>query len=288
MKKIPVRQLAEAQNKRGTLEMFDIRRVADLFGEKDVINHELHRHDYFFILVLKRGSGVHEIDFNAFELSDNSIFVLRPGQVHQLVMNAGCTGYLLEFNSEFYDPANTQIYERLKKAGNRNFCKVEESCFDRMEAILSSTFNEYTERMDGYREVIKANLDIFLIELNRQGQSTGAMQTSGSSYPQERLAEFVGLLEVHLTNSKQVSFYTDLMSLSAYQLNEITKSLLGKTASEMINDQIVLEAKRYLLATPNQVKDIAYQLGYEDVSYFIRFFKKQTGHSPEAFRSSFR
>jgi AraC-like DNA-binding protein len=74
------------------------------------------------------------------------------------------------------------------------------------------------------------------------------------------------------------------MNLSPYQLNEITKSSIGRTASELINDHIILQAKRNLLATPNQIKDIADILGYEDVSYFIRFFKKHTGLSPESFR----
>lgn len=78
------------------------------------------------------------------------------------------------------------------------------------------------------------------------------------------------------------------MNLSPYQLNEITKATIGKTASELINEHIILEAKRYLLATPNQIKDIADHLGYEDVSYFIRFFKKHTGYSPEAFRHNLR
>ena len=78
------------------------------------------------------------------------------------------------------------------------------------------------------------------------------------------------------------------MNLSSYQLNEITKSTIGKTASALLTERIILEAKRYLLATPNQVKDIADMLGYEDVSYFIRFFKKHTGYSPEAFRRHFK
>jgi AraC-like DNA-binding protein len=81
-----------------------------------------------------------------------------------------------------------------------------------------------------------------------------------------------------------VSFYADLLNLSSYQLNAITKATLGKTCSELINEFIILEAKRTLLATSNQVNQIAYHLGYEDVSYFIRFFKKHTGYSPEAFR----
>ena len=90
----------------------------------------------------------------------------------------------------------------------------------------------------------------------------------------------------HITNLKQVSQYADLLNLSSYQLNSITKTTIGKAASVLINEQIILEAKRYLLATPNQVKDIADHLGFEDISYFIRFFKKHTGYSPEAFRKN--
>lgn len=89
---------------------------------------------------------------------------------------------------------------------------------------------------------------------------------------------------MHIASKKQVTHYTDWMHLSPYQLNEITKATMGKTASELINEHIILEAKRYQLTTPNQIKEIADKLSYEDVSYFIRFFKKQTGYSSEAFR----
>jgi AraC family transcriptional regulator, transcriptional activator of pobA len=64
--------------------------------------------------------------------------------------------------------------------------------------------------------------------------------------------------------------------------------MLGKTAADLIDDHILLESKRYLLASSNQVNQIAYRLGYDDVSYFIRFFKKHTGHTPEMFRQNFR
>jgi len=79
-----------------------------------------------------------------------------------------------------------------------------------------------------------------------------------------------------------------MLNLSVYQLNAITKATLGKTCSEVINEHIILEAKRCLLATSNKIGQTAYRLGYEDISYFIRFFKKQTGYSPEAFRNNFR
>ena len=77
-----------------------------------------------------------------------------------------------------------------------------------------------------------------------------------------------------------------MLNLSTYQLSAITKGVLGKTPSEVINDYIILEAKRYLLGTSDQVNQIAWHLGYEDTSYFIRFFKKHTGFSPDAFRTN--
>ena len=81
--------------------------------------------------------------------------------------------------------------------------------------------------------------------------------------------------------------YAKKMNLTTYQLNAITKEALGKTCSEVISDGVVLEAKRRLLATATQVSQIAWDLGYEDVSYFIRFFKRHTAFTPEAFRNKF-
>ncbi|MDB5276620.1 MAG: helix-turn-helix protein [Ferruginibacter sp.] len=219
---------------------------------------------------------------------DNSVFFIRPGQVHQLGLKACCTGYLVEFNAEFYHPKDKLSIQRLRKASNKNYCELEISRFNKLQNILSSMLDEYTCKDEGYRDVIKSSLDIFFIEFGRQSSNPRGIQTAANSYTHERFEEYLELLENHIATHKQVAQYTDLMNLSSYQLNEIVKSSIGKTASDMINEHIILEAKRYLLATPNQVKDIADQLGFEDTSYFIRFFKKHIDHSPEAFRQSFK
>ena len=167
---------------------------------------------------------------------------------------------------------------------NKNYCKLEIKRFEKLYDILTDIFQEYTTNEEGFQDIIKANLDIFFIEFVRQSPNPNSPSTNVNPYTQGRLEEFLDLLDIHFVSHKQVTKYSDLMNLSPYQLNEITKSTMGKTASELINDHIVLEAKRFLLATPNQIKDIADQLGFEDVSYFIRFFKKQTGYSPDTFR----
>lgn len=285
MKQIPVRHIA-SPHETAVSGQFNIRDVADLLGEQD-LRHELHRHDFFFLLALKNGKGKHEIDFTSYEVQNNSIFILRPGQVHQLQLKAGSTGFLAEFDTAFYQPKDKLANQRLVKAGNKNFCAFEAERFEKLQNLLSHIFNEFSLKEDGYKEVIKANLDIFFIEFVRQSASPHGNAKSNTNYVQERFEDFMGLISTHITTHKQVSQYADLLSLSLYQLNAITKESVGKLASELINEQIVLEAKRYLLATPNQIKDIADYLGYDDISYFIRFFKKHTSYSPEAFRKNF-
>lgn len=284
MQKIPVRQIT-SQNEPAITGRFKIRTVADILEGED-LNQDLHRHDFYFILALQNGKGNHEIDFTAFEVQNNAIFIIRPGQVHQLALKASCTGFLAEFDTKFYHPKDKLANQRLIRAGNKNYCAFEADRFKKLQDVLVHIFNEYTAKQDGYIEVIKASLDIFFIEFVRQSSKPGNTSKKSSTYAQERFEEFIDLTSTHITTHKQISQFADLMNLSTYQLNSITKAIVGKPASELINEQIVLEAKRNLLATTNQVKDIADQLGYEDISYFIRFFKKHTGYSPEAFRKN--
>ena len=286
MKKIPVRQIAEKSRITNSSERFNIRTVQEILAGND-LKQDLHRHDFFFILLLQNGKGSHEIDFISYPVLGNSIFFLRPGQVHQLELKAGCTGYLMEFNKEFYHPKDKSSSLWLRKASNKNYCKPEVHRFENLLDILSRIFREYTNREEGYPDIIKASLEIFFIEFVRQSVNPKSVPGNVNQYAQDRLEEFLEHLDKHITTHKQVSQYIELMNLSIYQLNKITKTTIGKTPSELIDDHIILEAKRYLLATPSQVKEIADLLGYEDVSYFSRFFKKHTGHSPEAFRHNF-
>ena len=286
MESIPVRYISSTQKEPDLSGSFNIRGVGDLLAGKDMVQ-ELHRHDFFYILALEKGMGNHEIDFTSYEVCDNSVFFMRPGQVHQLTLKAGSLGYLMEFNTDFYYPHDNTSHQLLRKASNVNFYRMEADKFKTFLSVSSYIFKEYNNKQEGYHEVIKANLHILFIELVRQNSKSNSGNTA-NPYTLERLQEFLELLEKHISTHKQVSQYAEMLNLSSYQLNSITKTALGKTCSELIDEYIILEAKRFLLATSNQVNQVAYHLGYEDVSYFIRFFKKHTGYSPEIFRHNFR
>jgi len=281
MTKIPVRHINPNSKTSGSLGNFKIHDIHVLLDGKDLVQ-ELHRHDFYLVMALQQGAGTHEIDFTRYKISDYSIFILRPGQVHQLQLKKGATGFLMEFDAGFYHPKSGTANQQLRKASHKNFCKPEPVRFEKLLTTLTAVFDEFSEKQDGYQDVIKANLGIFFIQYNRQSRSPKAVAKTVGTYAQDRLELLLEML------GTQVAHYANMLNLSTYQLNAITKETVGMPASKLINEQVILEAKRLLLATPDQVKSIADHLGYEDISYFIRFFKKQTGYSPEAFRKKFR
>lgn len=287
MKSIPVREIKPTPTEPAISQTFRIREVEAILGGKDMLQ-DTHRHNFFFVLALPEGKGNHVIDFVPYKVGNHCVFIMRPGQVHQLELKVGTTGYLMEFNMEFYHLNDRGTSQVLRQATATNSCNVPKSSFDKLISILDYIFQEYSDAKTGYNEVIRAQLDIFFIEFLRNRQHANPSAPNSNSYEQQRLEEFIELIEVHVASKKQVSDYADLLNVSAYQLSAITKGVLGKTPSDVINEYIILEAKRHLLATTDQVNQIAWHLGYEDPSYFIRFFKKHTGASPDAFRTNLR
>lgn len=283
MDKIPVRQLKETFFE----ERFSIRAIEPLTTTGDLM-HELHRHDFYFILFIKKGNGEHEIDFIKYVVEDYSVFFIRPGQVHQLKLKKGTIGFMIQFTSDFYAPKESPTIHVLRKVINKNYCLLSFARFDYIFSLLQFIFQEFNQKHDRYKEAIRAYLEILFISIARQSPNPNKVTNETKLYAQERLEELQDLLEKYISSKKQVSQYAEMMSITSYQLNAITKASLQKTVSDLINEQIILEIKRLLIATTNQVNQIADKLGYEDPSYFIRFFKKHTGFSPEAFRKSFK
>lgn len=284
-KHIPIRHITGPSKESDSAENFNIRKIGELLQNQPMIQ-ESHRHDFFYMLALKMGSGHHNIDFVPYTIKDYLIFFMRPGQVHSLVLETNSKGYLIQFSNDFYAPQDHQAKQYLRSASNINYYPLNAESYQNITNLLDYIHQEYDTKQQNYEAVIKANMSILFIELIRQKNLCSSAKQN--HYAQERLEEFLALLETHIFSHKKVSQYAELLNLSVYQLNTITKTMLDKTASELIIEQIILEAKRHLLATGNQINQIAHHMNYEDVSYFIRFFKKHTGHSPEAFRHNFR
>lgn len=284
-KEIPVRFIDKDIREPDLSGDFNIRNLENLLSGENMFQ-ELHRHDFYFILALESGQGNHEIDFKSYELHDYSVFLMRPGQVHTLNLKASSTGYLIQFTTDFYYSQQKESNHIFRRVRSKNFYPLDSFRYQNIRPILDGIFQEFINKNGKHEKAIKSYLDILFIKLFREHDKNEEKKVD--LYKQQRLEEFIELVENHIFTIKQVSQYAKKLNLSPYQLNSVTKALLGKTSSEVINEYIILESKRHLLATSNQIKEIAYHLGYDDVSYFIRFFKKHTGYSPETFRQHFR
>lgn len=245
----------------------------------------LHRHDFYFVLLIDQGQGEHVIDFQSFDVQNKSLFFLRPGQVHQLTLTRGTSGYLLQFDRAFITQNSQAIKPLLRQVDQSACALLSNEAHAGLLELMIKMGAEYTSLQRHRDMAIGALVQLFLIELIRITGQAHPYQQTAASYEQQRLAEFLDLLQEHLPSAHQVNDYAEMMNLSPYQLNRMLKNTLQKTCSEAIREQLLLEAKRYLLATNNQIKDIARLLGFEDTSYFIRFFKKHAHLSPETFRT---
>lgn len=285
MKEIPIRRL-EARTVVQLSDDFNIRSIGPTMAGRDMVQ-PLHRHDHYFILVLTQGEGVHECDFRSHALQPHSIYAMRPRQVHRLELKAGATGYFLQFKADFLATSEHGARLVLRRAGHVEAFHTDAQRYAELTLLLDRIARECAAGRESHLHIVRAYLSAFLAEL-ALGASAPVEADAANTYARDRLEELLELIETHVYDTKEVGAYADLMRLSTYQLNAIAKAGTGRTCSELITDQIILEAKRYLLATSDQVSQVADRLGYDDPSYFIRFFKKHTGHTPEGFRQRSR
>ncbi|WP_315822641.1 AraC family transcriptional regulator [Paraflavitalea speifideaquila] len=113
---------------------------------------------------------------------------------------------------------------------------------------------------------------------------------NNKAIPQQKLILLRGfrrLIDTHYRSIRLPKEYADLLYVTPNHLNALCQDLMGKTAGEMIRDRVLLEAKRLLTNARMTVTEIAYDLNFQDNSYFNRFFKKYTGMTPDEFRKQF-
>jgi len=93
------------------------------------------------------------------------------------------------------------------------------------------------------------------------------------------------LIEENYKNGFSIADYSDILNISSKTLSTITKSVVGQSPSELISNRVILEAKRLLKFTTLQIGEVAYKIGFEDPSYFVKYFKRYVRRSPSDYRN---
>lgn len=254
-----------------------------------------HIHSFYQIIWFKKGNGKHFVDFKTYDVANNSVFFIAKNQVHYFDSNTAYKGILLHFNEAFLVQKETETDFFLKC---NLFNNPYQQPFCRIEKETESILNEYILQIErefenadefGKEELLRAYLKSFLIQIQRIKQTCEKTQNNIPFVLDEKriqLIKFINLIDENYSKGLSVSEYARLLLVSTRTLSDLTNQLLHKTPSLMIQERIILEAQRLLLHTDLNVNQIGYRLGFDDPSYFVKYFKKHTDISPTEFRKS--
>jgi AraC-like DNA-binding protein len=239
---------------------------------------------YNRILFLRAGSAL-RVDFQKHTLRQDSLFFIGSNQFFEVEDNNRFKGYVIYFNRDFYC---IQIHEKEVSCdgilynnvyGTSAVTLTNEHALT-MEAILEEIADEMQRDDTALEEMLRILVKKVIIKSTRLWKENAGYAQQDDQPEAEFLRQFSQLVESHFRKRHGVADYADLLKALSKRLNRYR----SETPNDIIKDRIMLEAKRLLLYTDMTVKEIAYNLGYEDPAYFNRLFVKTTGIAPAEFR----
>lgn len=249
--------------------------------------HAAHRHTFYHLVFFTAGDGHHQIDFKKFAVKPGSIYFMIPGQVHSWDFVGDPDGYLLNFSKDYLssfllDANYLDQFSFFSGQPELQVLALPEDLQIKATSIFEQILTEGRNAQPVNDDLVRALLIQLFIEIGRV--STPSSNKNGNTYHQNLLKSFHDLIEANYTTLRLPKQYAAMLNITPNYLNAICNDLLGISAGKMIRDRVILEAKRLLINLDLLVAAIANQLNFEDQSYFIKFFKKQEGITPEKFR----
>lgn len=272
----------------GELE-FEIFPLNDYLKEGGLLTQKSHTHSFYQIIWFMSGQGKHFVDFNEYAVGDNSLFFISKGQVHCFDENA-YNGCIIHFNEAFIADNENYVNIFLNHNIFHSFEKepvfhIKHSDDNELKNIVTQMQNEmWTPNQFAHSEYLKVLLHLFLIVVQRFGVRKDCSGLSMNNPFHILFVKFRKLLEDNYNKIHTVMEYANILHISAKTLTNCTKEISAQTPLEIINDRIFLEAKRLLAYSDKNINEIGFELGFEDPSYFVKFFKRYMKMSPGDFR----
>jgi AraC-like DNA-binding protein len=244
-----------------------------------------HRHDFFEVCLVTRGGGEHIIDFKAHPVSPPQLFLVAPGQVHLWRHGETVEGRVILYKRDFLalDPGEPGRHNGvpLMFSFERNpRLKPTAADTEVISRLFDEMLKEYIARRPKWISVIRSYLHILMVVLRRMAD----LEEASGSQAAALVGHFKQLVAERITSERSVQGYARQLGVSRGHLSNTVKEVTGLTPREIIQQHLVLEAKRLLVHSELTAAEIAYRIGFDDPSYFGRFFRRETRSSPGQFR----
>jgi len=246
-----------------------------------------HKHSTYITVLFTAGKGLHNIDFNTYEVRAGSVFLLTPGQVHSWELSKDVQGYVFFHTQAFYN----DVY-LTRKLDHFPFFYLQTNYpviylgaqeILRFETLFKAIFEEHQRNLPYKYDQLVSWIDMVYIQLARLYKEE-SLKVNNQHGHYARTKQLEKLIDTHYKTKKLPNEYADLMHMTTRHLNRICQETLHQTTGDLILKRVMIEAQRMLIYNDLTVSAVADELGYDDYSYFIRLFKKYVGESPKKFQ----
>nr|BFF36172.1 helix-turn-helix domain-containing protein [Tenacibaculum mesophilum] len=258
------------------------------FEESCVVNspQQINQYKVFWI---KEGTGKYNIDFKSYSFEDGVLFFLSPGQVFSVDSEKIKEAYQLSFTRDFYC---IQTHDAEVSCNGVLFNNIYETPFvvpseketQKLDFILQNLKEEFKLEETAQYDMLQSLLKQFIVYSVRIKKEKDVVKESVET---KLFKDFNLLVEQNFKKIHRVTGYAYRLGLSPKSLTKHLQKIGTETPSDFIKNRIITEAKRLLLYTDDSIKQVAFDLGFNDPAYFSRFFTKATGQSPKQFKRSY-
>ncbi|MEO0338165.1 MAG: helix-turn-helix transcriptional regulator [Bacteroidota bacterium] len=265
--------------------------MEEIEQHKPAVQEQPHRHDYYTLIFVSEAEGVHHIDFKDYPLTTNTFYLLSPEQVHHMEVVGLPKGQVLLFTADFLQYYSMPIEQLINldlfyNCAEAPPIQVPQAKLAAVNNVLKIIAVEDDHKEWNYLQIIGAQIKHLFYLLKRIKTETKPAQSFIPSRKSIIVQQFKRDLEQSFRSNHKVSEYAALQTLSSIYLNEVIKAETGSSAKEMIQQRILLEAKRLAKYTDWSMKEIAYHLGFEDNAHFSKLFKKLEGINFSTFKNA--
>ena len=240
-----------------------------------------HRKTVNDFFILTQGFAKRQLGIHSYTIQQNEMLAVPKLQVSTTdFYSEDMQGFYCHFSDEFL--ANTSLLRDWQQNAARNpFVKIEAEATERITALLNMINTLYRSNWLQHKDLIAQYLRTVITELNFQN----SIEISSIINKKKDLVnDYIKLIGNHLGQSYRIAELAEMLHVSPNHLNKVVKEALGKSAQSVYNEIVLQEAKVLLLQSSKDISEIAFELGFNDASYFGKFFKKLTQLSPLEYR----
>lgn len=267
---------------------FEVKESAPYFLKYKEKATKPHRHSFFQILWFKE-SGRHYIDYKVNSHPKNSLFLINQNQVHYFCPESSNEGCLFHFNDSFIAKLKPEILARFSisifnEIGDSHINLTEDQV-EVVNRITNAIQGETEYKNENYSEIVFHQFLSLLYYIERIKKEQTQLDINANS-DFTKIVQFKKLVMKNIDQSLSIDYYADQMNISTKKLTKLTKQFIHTTPGNLIKDMKILEAKRILSNQSISIKEVAYALGFDQPTYFTKFFKKETQLTPKKFQQS--